>query len=257
MGARYAAAHDLSQVLGDELRQSQFLPFIGYNIQYAGSQMMLDVQNANPAPGTPVWQFGANGTVAQAFSFEDAGDGLVYIRSNVSNLYLTVNVAHEPPVMANVEAAAPQPQPSPAPVGHGAGLAVAVRNALAGIAADVRPVATTGDVSAGPPTSALPGLIQDVKYAPTGILGNILVGTPNPECQIWRLSSASPAVVDRDLFVIGSQAFPGKLLQPADPAQAGSAVVLGDPEANPGVRASKNAWKVSSPLIYNELVMTQ
>ena len=255
MGARYAAANDLSQVIGNELRQSQFLPFIRYNIQYATSQMMLDVQNANPAPGTQIWQFGANGTVAQDFAFEDAGDGLVYIRSNISNLYVTVDVAHEPQVMGNAEAAAPQP--APGRVGHGAGLGVAVRNALAGLTPDVRPVASTGDVSAAGAGSTLPGLIQDVKYAPGGILGNIVVGRPDPECQRWRLTSVSPAVVDRDLFAISSQAFPGKLLQPADPLQAGSAIVLGDPESTAGVHSTKNVWKVSSPLIYDELVMTQ
>ena len=97
MGARYAAASDLSAVLTDVLRQPQFLPFIRYNMQYAASQLMMDVQGANPAAGTPLWQYPANGTVAQDFSFEDAGDGLVYIRSHVSNLYLTVNDLTSPP----------------------------------------------------------------------------------------------------------------------------------------------------------------
>jgi hypothetical protein len=54
---------------------------------------MLDVQFANPAAGTLLWQFPANGTQAQDFSFEDCGEGgegYVYIRTHVSNLYLTV-----------------------------------------------------------------------------------------------------------------------------------------------------------------------
>jgi hypothetical protein len=54
---------------------------------------MLDVQFANPAPGAIVWQFPANGTVAQDFSFEDAGGGFVYIRSKVSNLREVVRAA--------------------------------------------------------------------------------------------------------------------------------------------------------------------
>ena len=97
LGARYAAASDLSAVVTDVLRQPQFLPFIRYNMQYAASQLMMDVQGGNPAAGTPLWQFPVNGTVAQDFSFEDAGDGLVYIRSHVSNLYLTVNHLTSPP----------------------------------------------------------------------------------------------------------------------------------------------------------------
>ncbi|HEY3975837.1 MAG TPA: alkaline phosphatase family protein [Streptosporangiaceae bacterium] len=98
MGARYAAASDLSAVMTDVLRQPQFLPFIRYNLQYAASQLMMDVQDASPAAETPLWQFPANGTVAQDFSFEDAGDGLVYIRSHVSNLYLTVDEPGSPPL---------------------------------------------------------------------------------------------------------------------------------------------------------------
>jgi hypothetical protein len=77
LGARYAAAQDLSSVIGNQLRQPQFLPFIRYNIQFAASQIMLDVQGAVAAPGTLLWQFGANGTIAQDYSFEDAGDGFV------------------------------------------------------------------------------------------------------------------------------------------------------------------------------------
>jgi phospholipase C len=97
LGARYAAASDLSAVMTDVQRQPQFLPFIRYNLQYAASQLMMDVKGASPAAGTPLWQFPPNGTVAQDFFFEDAGDGLVYIRSHVSNLYLTVNEPGSPP----------------------------------------------------------------------------------------------------------------------------------------------------------------
>jgi hypothetical protein len=92
MGARFAAAQDLSSVIGTQLRQPQFRPFIRYRLEYTRSAMMLDVQFANRAPGTMLWQFPANDTVAQDFSFEDADDGFVYIRSYVSNLYVTVQI---------------------------------------------------------------------------------------------------------------------------------------------------------------------
>jgi phospholipase C len=99
LGARYAAASDLSAVLGTQPHRPQFRPFIRYNLRFMGSQLMLDVKFANPAPGTILWQFAENGTVAQDFSFEDAGGGYVYLRSNVSNLYLTVSSggASKPP----------------------------------------------------------------------------------------------------------------------------------------------------------------
>ena len=56
----------------------------------AAAQFMLGIKDASPAPGAPVWQLPADGTPAQDFSFEDAGNGFFYIRSHVSNLYLTL-----------------------------------------------------------------------------------------------------------------------------------------------------------------------
>jgi len=92
MGARYAAANDLSNILGDDMRQSQFLPFIRYNIVYNTTQKSLDVKGGNTAPGTVLWQYNVNDTEAQHFSFEDAGDGFFYIRTHRGNLYLTADV---------------------------------------------------------------------------------------------------------------------------------------------------------------------
>ena len=89
MGPRYAAANDLTAVVGATPRQSQFLPFIPYNFVYGASQKRLDVQFAGVAPGTVLWQYDPNDTVAQQFSFEDAGGGFVYIRTHTANLYLT------------------------------------------------------------------------------------------------------------------------------------------------------------------------
>jgi phospholipase C len=96
MGARYAAAHDLSEVLGNELRPSQFLPFIPYNFVYGASQKRLAVQGAAAAPGTILWQDSPNDTsgpdgFAQQFSFEDASDDYYYIRTRAGGLYVTAD----------------------------------------------------------------------------------------------------------------------------------------------------------------------
>jgi len=65
LGARYAAANDLSVVLGSEMRQPQFLPFIPYNLEFGASQQLLTVAGANPAasgqtPAVPAsgWSIG-------------------------------------------------------------------------------------------------------------------------------------------------------------------------------------------------------
>ena len=52
--------------------------------------MCLDVQSASLAVGAPLWQFSPNGTDAQSFRFEDAGDGFFYIRT-LAGLYVTAN----------------------------------------------------------------------------------------------------------------------------------------------------------------------
>jgi hypothetical protein len=90
LGARYAAAHDLSEVLGAQLRPERFRPFIPYTLVYAASAMRLDVQNASTATGTPLWQFSPNDTEAQKFRFEDARNGFVYLRT-LAGLYVTVD----------------------------------------------------------------------------------------------------------------------------------------------------------------------
>lgn len=89
MGARYAAAHDLSEVLETQIRPGPFRPFIPYQLVYGPSQKRLDVQGASTTPGTIVWQYNPNDTVAQQFSFEDAGGGHFYIRTHTGSLYLT------------------------------------------------------------------------------------------------------------------------------------------------------------------------
>ena len=90
LGARYAAAHDLAEVLGGQPRPGPFRPFIPYNFVYAASQMRLDVEGGSTASGTPLWQFSPNGTAAQEFRFEDAGGGFVYLRT-LAGLYVTAD----------------------------------------------------------------------------------------------------------------------------------------------------------------------
>jgi phospholipase C len=92
MGARFAAANDLSSIITSQPRTSPFLPFIAYNLVFVASQKQLEVQDANAAPGTILLQDDPQDTVAQQFSFEDAGNGYFYIRTHTGSLYLTVDV---------------------------------------------------------------------------------------------------------------------------------------------------------------------
>jgi hypothetical protein len=90
MGARYAAARDLSQVIGNELRPGQFRPFIPYTLTYGA--LRLEVPGGSDTPGTALRQFIPNATGAQEFRFEDAGDGFFYLRTHSGKLYVTVDV---------------------------------------------------------------------------------------------------------------------------------------------------------------------
>ena len=65
MGARYEAAHDLSEILDDQIRPEQFRPFIPYTLVCVASKMSLDVQAGSTNIGTPLWQYTLNGTDAQ------------------------------------------------------------------------------------------------------------------------------------------------------------------------------------------------
>jgi len=232
MGARFAAAHDLSEVIGNQLRQPQFLPFIRYRLQFVRSQMLLAVNQANRAPGTYLLQSPTDGTIAQDYSFEDAGNGFVYIRSHVSNLYVTVQ--------------------TPDVVTGGATAALAATAVASGGATTS---AEAHEASPANSTAPRPAIVQDRKYAPTHV---IVVGTKRPELQKWKVSPVGITILDRDLYVISSQAYPTLLLQPAEPSQPGSGVVLGDAGGESGVhRVPINAWKVTSPLINDIPVNTQ
>ena len=90
MGAMYGAANDLSEVLESEIRPNQFRPFIPYTCVRDASKLCLDVQWGSMAVGAPLWQYSPNGSDAQSFRFEDAGDSLFYIRT-LAGLYLTAD----------------------------------------------------------------------------------------------------------------------------------------------------------------------
>ncbi len=201
MGARFAAAEDLSTVMLPALPQRQFRPFIPYQFKFNGSGMMLDVQFANRAPGAILWQFAANGTVAQDYSFEETADGFIYIRSHVSNLYVTAQM----------------PQP----------------------------------VAIGDPEPAI-GLTQEPRFRPSDV-------TPpdqRPALQRWTLTPATINAFERDLYVISNEAFPGLVLQPADPAQSGAPIVLAapGPSKGKGIHQAPKVWSVTSPLLSDEIV---
>ena len=91
MSARYADANDLSMVLGNELYSPAFRPFIPYNFLYAKWQMRMEVEGGQSTPGTVIVQRTAIDSIAQNFSFEDAGGGYFRIRTHTGNLYLTVD----------------------------------------------------------------------------------------------------------------------------------------------------------------------
>jgi phospholipase C len=232
MGARFAAAHDLSEVIGNTLRQPQFLPFIRYRFQFVRSQMLLAVNQANRAPGTELLQSPADSTIAQDYSFEDAGNGFVYIRSHVSNLYVSVQT---PDVVTGSTPAA----------------SLVPEAASGSTATSDEP----REASPADSTAPGPGIIQDRKYAPTRV---IVVGTKRPELQKWRLSPVGITVLDRDLYVISNQAYPNLFLQPVEPSQPGSPVMLGDAGGSSGgIRVPPTTWKVTSPLISDGIVNTQ
>lgn len=92
LGARYAAAHDLSAIMTTSPRSSQFRPFIPYTLVYAKSGKGLEVQQGGYSPGTRLWQDDPDPSMAsQRFRLEDAGDGYWYLRTHVGTMYVTAD----------------------------------------------------------------------------------------------------------------------------------------------------------------------
>jgi hypothetical protein len=93
LGARFAAASDLSSIFTTAPRSSEFRPFIPYALVYAQTHGALEVPNDSVIPGTALRQNTPDPTAeSQAFRFEDAGDGSWYLRTRTGYLYLTADV---------------------------------------------------------------------------------------------------------------------------------------------------------------------
>jgi len=91
LGARYAAANDLSAVLTDTAQPNlKFPPFVRFVLDYRPSGLRLGVN------GDQAWQLTPDGSRAQEFSFENAGQGAFRIRSRVDGRYLTVDSTPSP-----------------------------------------------------------------------------------------------------------------------------------------------------------------
>lgn len=56
------------------------------------SNLPLDAYGGNTVPGTKVWQFRVNGTSAQNWVLEQAGDSSFYLKNHKGNLYLEANL---------------------------------------------------------------------------------------------------------------------------------------------------------------------
>jgi len=103
MGAMYAAAHDLSEVLSTELQKNtdQFLPFVPYTLDYEHTKMNLDIHNGDRSLHALLQTSTANVLNlldSQKFRFEDAGDGYVYIRT-FAGLFVTVIFSGKPVIL--------------------------------------------------------------------------------------------------------------------------------------------------------------
>ena len=212
MGARYAAAHDLSEVLSTEMEKSpdQFLPFVPYTLDYENTKMNLDVRKAiwpevgdrslhallETSPANAL-----NIPDSQKFRFEDAGDGFVYIRT-FAGLFVTVVFSGKP-------------------VHH-------LPNAV-----PVYPVE------------------QNLKF-PFGS-----VGSRDPNLQKWKLVPGNNVLAFNTGFVVYSGAFPNLVLQ-VDNGAVGAiapAVILSIPTPPTNSFAKPNQWKITSPLIPNNVVV--
>jgi hypothetical protein len=148
---------------------------------------------------------GGTGLRSQDYSFEDAGDGFVYIRCQMSNLYVTAQIT--------------------------------------GGVLNGGELNTAGAVGGSPPTADAPGLIQDVKYHHF---------IQRSQLQKWKFSAAGDTIAAKGLYVISNQAYPDMVLQPTDPSQLNSPVILGASGGTAVIPA--NTWRVSTPLLSDDVV---
>jgi hypothetical protein len=197
MGARYAAAHDLSEVLST-------LPFVPYTLDYENTKMNLNVRAGDRSLHALLNTSTANALNipdSQKFKFEDAGDGFVYIRT-FAGLFVTVLFSGKPVL---------------------------------------------------DPVNAVPiyPVEQNLKF-PFGS-----VGSRDPNLQKWKLVPGNNVLAFNTGFVVYSAAFPNLVLQ-VDNGAVGAvlpAVILSIPTPPTNSFAKPNQWKVTSPLIPNNVVV--
>lgn len=182
MGARYAAAHDLSEVLSTEMEKSadQFLPFVPYTLSYENTKMNLDVPggdrslhvllNTSPANALNIPDF-------QKFKFEDAGDGFVYIRT-FAELFVTVVFSGKPVIHPiNATPAYPVEQNLKFPVGS-VGRRDPALQKWKFVPANVITTINTGFVVH---SAAFPNLVLQVEAGAAGAaLTKVIVSAPTP-----------------------------------------------------------------------------
>ncbi len=219
MGARYAAAHDLSEVLSTEMEKStdQFLPFVPYTLDYENTKMNLDVPLSGSDQGDrslhALLQVSTANPLnipdSQKFRFEDAGDGFVYIRT-FAGLFITVIS-------------------SGMPVNY-------LANAV--------PVYQVE---------------QNLKFPPVeqNLITSFGHGPKDPNLQKWKLVPGHNVLAFNTGFIVYSAAFPNLVLQVGNAAAGAivTAVVLSIPTPPTNSFAKPNQWNVTSPLIPNNVVL--
>lgn len=103
MGARYAAANDLSAVITPMPRPGPFRPFIPYRFSFGGPQTALAAVGDQPTAGVAVQLVTSAPDPAPAFCLEYAATGSFHIRTRTGGLYLTaqpdltIRLATKPP----------------------------------------------------------------------------------------------------------------------------------------------------------------
>jgi hypothetical protein len=217
MGARYAAAYDLSEVLSAEIEKStdQFLPFVPYTLDYENMKKNLDVPGGDQGDRSLhalLRTSTANALTipeSQKFRFEDAEDGLVYIRT-FAGLFVTVVYSGRPV------------------------------NYLPGTV----PVYQVEQNLKFPP-------VEQNLISPFGF------GSKDPNLQKWRLIPGHSELVFNTGFVVYSAAFPNLVLQVDNGAVGATApaVILSIPTPSTNSFAKPNQWKVTSPLLPNNAVV--
>ena len=220
MGARYAAAHDLSEVLSTEMEKSpdQFLPFVPYTLDYEDTKRNLDVPLSGSDHGDrslhALLQTSAANALnipdSQKFRFEDAGDGFVYIRT-FAGLFVTVVYSGMPAVY---------------------------------VAGDV-PVYQVE---------------QNLKFPPVvrNLNSPFGVGPKDPNLQKWKFVPGNNLLAFNTGFVVYSAAYPNLVLQVGNEDVDGiivPGVILTIPTPPTNSFAKPNQWKVTSPLIPNNVVV--